>query len=201
MVDFFYFGGYEASSIAPTTNLADCDQAPENRPLTMHAKVFTLAVKYQIEALRDFASTNVAELLETSVTGSDLASALSVIFLSTPDEERALRDPVIDNIVIRDSRYLELSTVEAAIKVIPGLCYDLLTRARRENYLMKDQLSGAVCGFCRRESFRCTSCKEVTSQCGCVGTSVGKRSTCRKCGMQLSAVGSPEAFKIRSMLR
>lgn len=137
----------------------------------MHARVFALAVKYQISGLRDIVRTKFTEVMKTAVTEQDIAGALAVTFLATPDEERDLRDSTIETLLGHEIGYLKFPAVEAAIKAIPGLCYDLLKTRQSSESSVDAALKSVVCFHCKRKSlFRCGACGAVTSKCACFGS-------------------------------
>jgi hypothetical protein len=132
-----------------------------------HAKLFAMAVKYQIKGLRQLAEAKFMD--ETMNHGAwkhkNFAQAIYVVYNSTPDDITTLRDLVEE---LLDEQFQDLKynhDVETAISCTPGLAYALFKRSH---------LSPRMRGDTDETRYRkCQNCCEVFPSnleglaCGC----------------------------------
>ena len=138
MVEYFYHFDY----LRDTESLPKSSQSstPIAKSLSHgyiieHAKVFAIAVKYQIDGLRDLAASKYKEAATTCWNHEEFAHSVFVAFNSTAEEVTQLRDIVSDTLHQHFDDLKDKAEVETVICNIPRLAYALLERrrARGEN--------------------------------------------------------------------
>ena len=105
------------------TNNLDWPRSPK-RGLVTHARMYALADKYQISGLKALAQRKFQKAALQHWNSEEFAPALHIVFTSTLEEDRGLRDVVISTIS-RD-RLLEKPEVRAVVKDLPELAFGLL---------------------------------------------------------------------------
>ena len=97
--------------------------------MTVHAKLFALAVKYHVDALRDLATEKFREAVETGWDTEAFAPAAHIVFTSTAEDVRQLRDIVIATIQAHIG-LLDNEAVQTVVKSINELAYEVLLKSR-----------------------------------------------------------------------
>lgn len=69
--------------------------AEVTNPLTIHATMYALADKYQVSGLGQIAKDKFESCLFHHIHSEDFVSAVQIVYTSTPDSNRGLRDLVI----------------------------------------------------------------------------------------------------------
>jgi hypothetical protein len=92
--------------------------------LATHARMYALADKYQISGLKALAQRKFQKAALQHWNSEEFAPALRIVYTSTLEEDRGLRDVVISTIS-RD-RLLEKPEVRAMVKDLPELAFGLL---------------------------------------------------------------------------
>lgn len=100
-----------------------------NTHLLTHAKVFAIALKYQIPALRALAVAKFAAAIERGWNHDSLAEVITLVYTSTPDEVKELRSIIVETLLAHDT-LLDKPEVESAVCDISTLAYQLLKRKR-----------------------------------------------------------------------
>lgn len=90
-----------------------------------HAKVFALAVKYQVPALKILATNKFQAAINVAWAHPSLAQVITTVYSSTPDDVAELRDIVAVALTKRKS-LLERPEIEVAVCNINTLAYRLL---------------------------------------------------------------------------
>lgn len=107
-----------------------------------HAKVFAMAIKYQVEGLQDLAAAKFKQSAEMDWDHEDFAEAISIVHDSTPESVSQLRDIVADAIHEHFDA-LQNKRVQTVICNIPRLAYDLLKRkCEKPSRLVENGLTG-----------------------------------------------------------
>jgi hypothetical protein len=127
-------------------------QPPSQTYIIEHAKVFAIAVKYQIDGLRDLAASKFKDAAIAHLGHEDFVHSIYVAYNSTADEVTQLRDVVTD---ILHQHFDDLKgdpEVEAALCYIPRLAYDVLKRSRAGDNNGSIALAGGsykcdLCGY------------------------------------------------------
>jgi len=102
-------------------------------PLELHAKVFAMASKYDVESLELTARKKFKDQLRRQWYVGDMITAMDVVFNHTPDREIKLRDALKDAIVMYATDVVRDPGFEAAVAGIDGLAYDLFCRMSRRH--------------------------------------------------------------------
>jgi hypothetical protein len=135
MVEYFYYFDYLRNSQSlPDLSLSSppAPQLPSQGLIIEHAKVFAIAVKYQINGLRDFAASKFKDAATAYWKHDDFAHSFYIAYGSTPEEVTELRETVLD-IAHQHLDDLEHEPkFETAFCNIPGLAFALLKRSRAE---------------------------------------------------------------------
>ncbi|KAK1067296.1 hypothetical protein LTR12_014367 [Friedmanniomyces endolithicus] len=124
--------------------------------MVMHAKVFAAAVKYQVPALQAMAASKFIAAVEVSWDNDIFAEAAHIVYTTTPEEVRALREEVAKTIT-EHGALLKKAAIEAVVRDIDGLAYELLMRRTpgamtSQEYLTEygESLCGLRCQYCGR---------------------------------------------------
>jgi hypothetical protein len=137
-------GGTNEHSVELQTKPPDMDDewlAPDDRPLPdltrngadaisleMHAKVFAIALKYDIDSLEQTARKKFKDHMKCEWWMADLITAIGIVFHHTPDHEIELRDALKDAIVRRAVYLLRHPDFKEAVEGVDGLSYELFCR-------------------------------------------------------------------------
>ncbi|KAK5720365.1 hypothetical protein LTR17_015082 [Elasticomyces elasticus] len=122
-----------------------------NSNAIIHAKVFAVAVKYQVIALQGLAATKFAAATATSWDHPSFAEASRIAYTTTPEEFRQLRDTVSQTIHKHDN-LLNKRDMESVIKATPDLHFELLRMARG---LPATSIPCEFCGYSGSCSSQC----------------------------------------------
>ena len=121
MVEYFYYFDYlRGTNSLPVSPVY----------LIEHAKVFAIAVKYQIDGLRDLAASKFEDAATAHWKHDDFAHAVHVAFNSTAEEVTQLREVVSDILHQHFDVLKDKPEVETVVCNIPRLAYALLKRSR-----------------------------------------------------------------------
>lgn len=105
--------------------------------VVMHAKIFAVAVKYQVPALRKMSASRFAEDAEISWDHSHFAEVGHVVYTATPEDVRELRDIVLATINDHPD-LLDKASVEEVMKDVGALSFKLLRVARGMPFSVKE---------------------------------------------------------------
>jgi DNA-directed RNA polymerase subunit M/transcription elongation factor TFIIS len=151
MVEYFYHYDYlRNATISPAANApteqseyvpphlregtppqtSKLESPPTRFYLIEHAKVFTIAVKYQIDGLRDLAAAKFENAAIVYWNHEDFAQSIHIAFNSTAEEVTQLRQIVSGILHSHFDELKDKAEVETTICNIPRLAYDLLKRSR-----------------------------------------------------------------------
>ncbi|KAF4441179.1 speckle-type poz protein [Fusarium austroafricanum] len=103
--------------------------------LCLHAKVYTLGEKYGVDDLKELALHKFHAEAQHHWQSDDFLHAIREVYTSTIDEDRALRDVVVEAI----DAHLELldqPKCQESIKDL-RLCFDLLMYSRRRRPVLR----------------------------------------------------------------
>ena len=142
-----------------------------------HAKVFAMAVKYQVNGLRDLATLKFKQSAMTDWDHDNFAYAIPIVYKSTPEDIPQLREIVADTIHEHFDVLKDKATIEAVVCNIPHLAYDLLKRdeARTScSYGHRQKFFVVACLCCEYQVDACKACK-----------SYGRFTYCSSCGEEM----------------
>lgn len=151
MVEYFYHFDYlrEIESLPNLSRFSPrAPELPSNVYVIEHAKVFAIAVKYQIDGLRDLAASKFKEAATSYWNHDDFAHSIHIAFNSTAEEVTQLRKVVSDILHKHFDDLEDKPEVEAVVCNIPRLAYALLKRSR----------AGGKNGSTAKGSYDCIGC-------------------------------------------
>lgn len=109
-----------------STDKAACSVQVAN-PLTIHAKMYALAVKYQVKGLGLLARAKFQACLHHHVYTEDFPTAVQVAYSTTPEPNRDLRDAVLRAFLIHFNVNLASTPgIEAKLNCIDELSFLLI---------------------------------------------------------------------------
>jgi hypothetical protein len=112
------------TSIAGRTSSSD----PTKSNFVIHAKMYAIGEKYGISSLKSHSLQQFKEEVETYWSHVDFLKGVQEAYTSTVDEDRGMRDAIVD-VFCKRPDILDYDEAKSAIKGL-DLCYDLLLRAR-----------------------------------------------------------------------
>nr|POF07038.1 transcription factor spt8 [Quercus suber] len=133
---------YNSEPPPPEPRRSDCST-------TLHAKVFAAAVKYQIPALQALASTKFSTAAEQAWDNDEFCTAAHVVYTTTPDSRKELRNVVADTIMAHRA-LLDKPDMQAVTFSIDGLAYELLQKCLEKAAGESSPNSRYYCDYCRR---------------------------------------------------
>lgn len=152
MMDYFYYFDYESQD--------------SDTPLKEHAQVFAMAVKYQVNGLRDLAATKFAEVVKKSWNTAEFPRAVHIVHHSTAEDTMQLRTIVADTLHEHFDDLKYQAEVETVVGTIPGLAYRLLKRSRAPQASSICQLQAHK--ECEIKEILCPACIMTSRFCsGC----------------------------------
>ncbi|GAB7331566.1 hypothetical protein MBLNU13_g02951t2 [Cladosporium sp. NU13] len=129
-------------------------QPPSQISIIEHAKVFAIAVKYQIDGLRDLAASKFKDAASAHWDHDDFVRSIYVTYSSTAKEVTQLREVVAEILHQHCDDIEEDSELETALCNIPRLAYDVLKRSRAKEIDGSTALAGVSyeCDECGKKS-------------------------------------------------
>ena len=116
--------------LPPPTLQSQQHELPSQGYIIEHAKVFAIAVKYQIDGLRGLAAAKFKDAATAYWKYDDFVEAIYVVYSSTFEGVTQLRDVVTDILHQHFDDLEDMPEVETALCNVPRLAYDLLKRSR-----------------------------------------------------------------------
>ncbi|KJY01911.1 hypothetical protein TI39_contig272g00005 [Zymoseptoria brevis] len=99
-----------------------------DKHMLAHAKVFAAAVKYRVGPLRAMAAAKFKAAVTSGSTQTSFAETITVVYETTADDVRELRD-IIEDALIKDKSFLIRKDIEMAVSTANGLAFALLRKA------------------------------------------------------------------------
>lgn len=93
--------------------------------MLQHAKLFALAVKNQVPALRDLAKNKFQYAISSGWNHESLGQVITLVFSSMPEDAPQLRD-IVATALTENEKLLDKLEIEAAVCSINTLAYRLL---------------------------------------------------------------------------
>lgn len=162
MIHYFYHLDYQAGFTSDVTRLLQ--QHPRLLPdgdELMHAKLFAAAVKYQIPALRNLAAAKFRMNAELNRSNGTFGETIRIVYTTTPEDVRELRDVVADLLMIYSS-LLDREDIKAVVMDIDHLAWELLRKSKGLDAGMPGQVRGRCITF-----GTCFECKAKVYESGC----------------------------------
>lgn len=162
-------------------------------PATMHAKVYALAEEWQVAGLKEFAAFEFGRLAEKLDWNRDLLEAVSVIYTSTRETVRAMRDSVSELAGAKWKEWEGIDSFQQLLGSLPGFGADVARKlaaklAASEELSSKKEpkvedpavcptttlpQSSCGCQLCRPEYTRCVMTGLPDSVCSCPRCQLG----------------------------
>lgn len=142
MFDFMYLRTYE-----DTMTSSDGSRLARDDRLCLHADVYALGEKYGIPALKEASPLKFEVEASTFPRSARFQDAITIVFTSTADHDRALRDVVVRVLCRHRDSLLEDPEIEATIRRIDGLAYALWKKATTV-------VQGPTCNACQSVHIR-----------------------------------------------
>ncbi|KAI6758667.1 hypothetical protein HG530_010907 [Fusarium avenaceum] len=170
MVDYLYTGDYSLET-------GEADEEPEtygDSSLSIHAIMYSIGDKYDIEGLRHLSTKKYCEVLKGDLYINDFFSSIPYVYDLTPETSRDLRDPALAfarNVLSGDGP-TTLSIVREAFDELVIECPEFVKE------LLYSALQSPLLGYCEcsgprnmvpveAEQYRCR-------ECGKGGASLGR---------------------------
>ncbi|USW52062.1 Putative BTB/POZ domain-containing protein [Septoria linicola] len=96
--------------------------------MLLHAQIFATAVKYQIHGLRRISSEYFISALHSNASHPDLAEAAKVVYTTTAEDVRELRDAVVEVLHERRELLIGCEGLAEVARRINGLAWEVLVR-------------------------------------------------------------------------
>lgn len=163
MFDFIYLHDYGV-----TASPSDDEVSASGHGLCLHANVYALGEKYEIAAMKEASLQKFKDDAETSWNGEDFRNAMEIVFTSTADQDKGLRD-LVARVLSQHRRELAADpAVETTVRRIDGLAYELWKMTTTER--------GPTCNACRSALVR--RCQGPHGKLGKVSSSTAHFVSC-----------------------
>jgi hypothetical protein len=135
MFEFIYLHDYGVTPLG-----FDNDVAAHKVELCLHANVYALGEKYEVAAMKEVSLLKFVEKAESFWSSKDFRNAVKIVFTTTADQDRDLRD-LVARILSQHRRELAPDpAVEATVRQVDGLAYRLWKMTTTEK--------GPTCNAC-----------------------------------------------------
>lgn len=123
-------------------DLPDSEDSLEKAGLVFHAEMYSLADKYNIRGMKVLAQDHFRIRAEGNCRVKEFPTAIQIVYKTTVDEDRGLRDVVVD-IISMNMDLLDEPEIREAIKDTANLAFELLVKSRGQK-IMPVQSTGSV---------------------------------------------------------
>lgn len=152
--EFLGFNGFKKTRKKKRTD--PCGQSPGQEPeqepyvgaptgiaqpkgsLTMHTRMYALAVKYDLKDLKNVAVAKMQMAVRGTWDREDFAKAIAVAFGAAPEGDTGMRDIIMATILSCSANLVSDPVVEKAINAVDGLPFELFkrqsTNSKRRGY-------------------------------------------------------------------
>ena len=143
-------------------------EVDEQRPLEMHARMYSLASKYDLPTLKTTAVTKYYQVAQgNSFDSNDLATAITIAYNTGSEGEAEMRKAVLVSII----KHLKLATTETCIR-------DAISRERD----LAIEIMAALANHCSCHSSYQDPSVVYSKRCGYCGNHSKSLSNCQFCG-------------------
>ncbi|KAK2471048.1 hypothetical protein H9L39_17279, partial [Fusarium oxysporum f. sp. albedinis] len=118
MARFIYCFGYESPA--------------DTSAMVFHAKVYQIADKYGIEALKRLSASNYRTSIDEGWEAADFPTAIALAYITTPPEDRGLRDIAVDVAVKRLGTLMNRDTFRETLSDNTDLAADIIRFMHRK---------------------------------------------------------------------
>lgn len=157
MIEYFYHFDYLRT--ATTVSLSG------QRSLIKHAKVFAMAIKYQVDGLRALALQKFQQAALHEWNSDDFAQVVHIVYTSTPDHVRELRGIVATTIYDHFRDLKDKEELEVVISGLGDLSYSLLRRTSSAFRCTKGHKDEATRISCTCANSTCAFDFDLCQQC------------------------------------
>lgn len=112
----------------------DIDIATQIRDpnLIIHANVYAVAEQYAIDGLKAVALEKFVAETKVHWATEDFLQAVELVYSSTPEHDRGLRDVVRNTFYERKRDLMDKENVKRYLREVPDLAYDVLLHVHKE---------------------------------------------------------------------
>lgn len=133
--------------------------------MVMHAKVFEVATKYQMPALRSLAASKFKTAVQANWKHVTFAEAIQMVYSSMLENTQELKE-VIADVMTAHGELLDKPEIKTVVLGINGLAYELLRKMRKSKELPVATTTDETICICSRPMVSlfgsphkfCTSC-------------------------------------------
>ena len=110
-------------------DLPDSEDSLGKAGLVFHAKMYSLADKYNIRGMKTFAKDHFQIRAKGSCRVEEFPTAIRTVYKTTVDEDRGLRDVVVD-VISMNVDLLDRPEIKEVVKDTANLAFELLMKSR-----------------------------------------------------------------------
>jgi hypothetical protein len=110
-------------------DLPDFENSLEKAGLVFHAEMYSLADKYNIRGMKVLAQDYFQDRADGNCRVKEFPTAIRTVYKTTVDEDRGLRDVVV-NIISVNIDLLDRPEIKEAVKETANLAFELLMKSR-----------------------------------------------------------------------
>jgi hypothetical protein len=139
--------------------------------IAMHARMYALGSKYGINSLKVVSRDKFSQAISSVWCHRNFVKAVEIVFSTTPDEDKGLRDIAVRMIKQKESALFARKDMRECIRCIEGLAFNLLMH----DHMVEEDENTVACESCGcSHVYDCENCGE-RCRCHC-------RSFCESCG-------------------
>ncbi|MCJ1310450.1 hypothetical protein MMC25_004114 [Agyrium rufum] len=109
----------------PGFEVVESEREHDGPHLSVHAHMYALGDRYGIAGLKAVAASHFEECLHEHWNSDSFSPAIHIVWQTTPESDRELRDQVVDTIR-QHMRVLDRPDMEAPMRELKGLAYEVL---------------------------------------------------------------------------
>ncbi|KAH6628428.1 hypothetical protein F5144DRAFT_536893 [Chaetomium tenue] len=131
MVHYLYHFDYDAEMGGHEPDVEELAEGP----LYTHARVYALAEKYLIHGLKAVALRQFKAVIASSFNMIDFLQAMEEVYMSTVEDDRGLRDVVVEAIC-KHPAWLDKEDVREVLGRLGSLTYDIVIHLRESGFFL-----------------------------------------------------------------
>ena len=112
-------------------DLPDFENSLEKAGLVFHAEMYSLADKYNIRGMKVLAQDHFQDRANGNCRVKEFPTAIRTVYKTTVDEDRGLRDVVVD-IISMNTDLLDRPEIKEAVKDTADLAFELLMKSQEQ---------------------------------------------------------------------
>ncbi|KAH0536553.1 hypothetical protein FGG08_006583 [Glutinoglossum americanum] len=183
MVDYLYSLDYDdgAKRSNPSSpGEPDIEPPPEEtkgeteRPLIVNTRVYAIADKYGVAALKLLSASKFESLLTGHETKEVFFATIREVYSSTPSTDRGLRDPLVRTIFSNMAHMMSVPGFTSVLEEVGELSIDLLRAVVKNEGMGRAAVeTSAFCNSCRRRYTAARSEHQLRSKIFTIGDQEG----------------------------